>query len=89
MRVTKQLRGLRTFVQVHPLSSEEIDIALSSPWQDPEGQLLAEAASKLRADAIISRDAEGLKGSLVPVFDCDQFFAKLESEGIIYETIDE
>ena len=86
MRVTKQLRGLRTFVQVHPLSSEEIDIVLSSPWQD---QLLAEAALRLRADAIISRDAEGFKGSLVPVFDCDQFFAKLEHEGIIYEAIDE
>lgn len=88
-RVTKQLRGLRTFVQVHSLSSEEIDIVLSSPWQDPEDQLLAEAALRLRADAIISRDAEGFKGSLVPVFDCDQFFAKLESEGITYEAIDE
>lgn len=88
-RVTKQLRGLRTFVQVHPLSSEEIDIMLSSPWQDPEDQLLAEAALRLRADAIISRDAEGFKDSLVPVFDCDQFFAKLEHEGTIYDAIDE
>lgn len=88
-RATKQLRGLRTFVQAHPLSSEEIDIVLSSPWQDPEDQLLAEAALRLRADAIISRDAERFKDSLVPVFDCDQFFAKLESEGVIYEAIDE
>ena len=38
--VLERLRGLRTFVNIHPASDSEIDRMLASSWKDPEDALL-------------------------------------------------
>ena len=35
-RVLEQLRGLRTFVNVHAVSDREVDRMLAASWKDPE-----------------------------------------------------
>jgi predicted nucleic acid-binding protein len=84
-QVLEQLRGLRTFVEVFPVSGREIDIMLASSWKDPEDCLLYESALALGADAIITRDRDDFPADPIPVCDCDEFFAQLEEQnGLSY-----
>ena len=81
----ERLQKLRTFVNVFPVSDREIDLMLAARWKDPEDYLLVEVALALRADAIITRNGEDFPKDLVPVMDCDEFFAWLKKEhGIDY-----
>ena len=43
-RVLEQLRGMRTFVNVHAVSDREVDRMLAASWKDPEDSLIFESA---------------------------------------------
>lgn len=87
-RVLEQVKGLRTFVELHPTSVSEVDRMLETSWGDPEDALLYEAALDLNVDAIITRDKEGYEGNLVRTFDCEELFAWLKDDlGLEYEIV--
>ena len=84
-----RLRKLRAFVNVFPVSDREIDLMLTARWKDPEDYLLAEVALALKADAIITRNADDFPADLIPVMDCEEFFERLKEErGIDYALMD-
>ena len=78
--VMGQLRGLRTFVNVFAASEREVDLMLAASWHDPEDYLLYEIVLVLRADALITRNQPDFPQGLVPVLDCDEFFARMKTE---------
>ena len=87
-RVLEQLRGLRTFVNVHAVSDREVDRMLAASWKDPEDSLIFESALEMRADAIVTRNQKDFEKSSIRVFDCEEFFDHLaEDKGLAYEEI--
>ena len=78
--VLERLRGLRTFVSVCAIGSNEIDRMLATSWKDPEGALLFEAALEIRADFLISRNQKDFESSMLPVLDCEGFFEWMRKE---------
>lgn len=87
--VLQQLRELRTFINVFATSDREIDAMLASAWKDPEDFLLYEIALQLKADAVISRNQSDFPESLIPVMNCEEFFAWMEqTQGLAYGEID-
>ncbi len=84
--VLERLRGLRTFVNVYPVSDREIDQMLSTSWSDPEDALLANIALRMKADCLITRNQKDFGESLVKIFDCDELFAWLKSaHSLVYQ----
>ncbi len=77
-RALEQLRGLRTFVQVHGLDASQIDRVLATSWRSPAHSLLFEAAMDLRADFVVTRDASAFESNLVKTTDPRGVFAWLE-----------
>lgn len=87
--VMGQLRGLRTFVNVFAASEREVDLMLAASWHDPEDYLLYEIVLVLRADVLITRNQPDFPQGLVPVLDCDEFFARMKTErGLDYGKIE-
>ena len=76
----EKLRALRTFVNVLAVAEADIDRMLATSWADPEDGLLVDLALKMRADAIITRDADFPETDLIRVHDCASFFEWLEQE---------
>lgn len=70
----KQLRGLRTFIDVIPIDSEDIDLMLNSDWSDPEDFLLYKAAEKNKVDALVSRNKNDFDPDIIPIFNCEELF---------------
>lgn len=84
----EKLRALRTFINVCTVGDTVIDRMLATTWSDPEDSLLVEIALDLRADAIITRDADFPKTDMIRVHDCPGFFKWLEDEkGISYADV--
>ncbi|GAA6488479.1 MULTISPECIES: PIN domain-containing protein [Gordonibacter] len=87
-RVLDQLRGLRTFVNVHAVSDREVDRMLAASWKDPEDSLIFESALEMRADAIITRNQKDFESSVIKVVDCNEFFAWMRDEfGFDYDEV--
>lgn len=87
-RVLDQLRGLRTFVNVHAVSDREVDRTLAASWKDPEDSLIFESALEMRADAIITRNQKDFESSVIKVVDCNEFFAWMRDEfGFDYDEV--
>lgn len=87
--VLEKLRALRTFVNVYAVTDADIDKMLATTWADPEDALLVQLALRMKADAIITRDADFPKADMIRVHDCPGFFEWLEAEkGISYAEID-
>lgn len=84
--VLEQLRALRTFVNVYPVGSSEIDRMLASSWKDPEDSLIFESALTMRADAIITRNQVDFETEAIKVVDCAEFFHWMKEDfGLDYE----
>lgn len=77
-RALEQLRGLRTFVQIHGLDASQIDRVLATSWKSPAHALLFEAAMDLRADFVVTRDKALFESNLVNTTDPRGVFAWLE-----------
>lgn len=85
----RKLRGILTFVGVADIGWAEVNAMLNSSWPNPEDALVHEAALKVRADAIITRDRQLMRQSRVPAMDCAELFEKLEAErGLVYDFVD-
>ena len=83
-RVLEQLRGMRTFVNVHAVS----DRVLAASWKDPEDSLIFESALEMRADAIVTRNQKDFESSVIKVVDCDEFFVWIRKDfGLDYEEV--
>lgn len=76
----QSLRGMRQFMQIWPIGPVEIDTMLRTIWKDPEDALIYDAALRLGADAIVTRDKKGFEQSSLPVMDCEELFQWLEAE---------
>lgn len=84
----EKLRALRTFVNVFAVTDANIDKMLAASWSNPEDGLLINLALKMRADAIITRDADFPETNLIRVHDCASFFEWLKDEkGLSYDEI--
>ena len=79
-QVLEQLRGLRTFVNVHAVSDMEVDRMLAASWKDPEDSLIFESALQMKADAIVTRNQKDFESTLVKVVDCEEFFTWMREE---------
>ncbi|HIY84688.1 PIN domain-containing protein [Rubneribacter sp.] len=87
-RVLEQLRGLRTFVNVHAVGDREVDRMLAAAWKDPEDSLIFESALAMRADAIVTRNQKDFESTVIKVVDCDEFFAwVLRDFGLDYDEV--
>lgn len=86
--VLERLRGLRTFVNIHPASDSEIDRMLASSWKDPEDALLFEVALSIKADALITRNTSDFESGLIKAMDCEEFFDwMLRERGLCYDEV--
>lgn len=72
--VSSQLQALRSFVKVFATSDKEIDRMLASKWEDPEDVLIYEVALACNAGAIITRNQNDYKRSIIKVCDASEFF---------------
>ena len=85
-RTLSRLRSLRTFIHLCSSTPEDIDATLESSWKDPEDALLMHVASRIEADALLSRDAELASMQGVPVMTCGEFLTWLDEEkGVRYQ----
>ena len=88
-RAMERVRGLRTFVQVADLTAANVDRMLASSGQNPEGQLMVNAAIDLRADFLLTHDPDGLENGLVKVTNVPGMFEWLcENRDLDYTQIE-
>ena len=84
----RDMRQLRRFLHVCSMGEQELDAAIDSSWSDVEDACVYQAALKIRADAIVTRNQADFAKSTLRVFDCDGLFAYLEAEeGFAYDEI--
>jgi predicted nucleic acid-binding protein len=84
----ERLETLRSFVNVAPVDAWCVDRMLATHWNDPEDALVVEVALAIKADAIVTRDAELRKRSVLPAFDCADLFAWLErTQDVAYDEV--
>ncbi|WP_101723399.1 PIN domain-containing protein [Eggerthella timonensis] len=78
-----------SFIKVCSVDEGDIREAAERSWPDFEDCLIGICAEKVKADYIITRDADGFKRSSMPAMDAPSFFAMLEEEyGIVYDMVD-
>ena len=88
-RAMERIRGLRTFVQVADLTAANVDRMLASSGQNPEGQLMVNAAIDLRADFLLTHDPDSLENGLVKVTNVPGMFEWLcENRDLDYTQIE-
>ena len=86
--VKAAVKELRSAAHLCGLGEAEFDAALDSTWDDLEDACVYQAALKVKADAIITRNQQDFLRSSIKVFDCEELFAWLEAEkGLVYEEI--
>lgn len=87
-QIKEQLRTLRKSVHMIGLSEVEFDAALVSNWEDVEDACVYQAALKVKAQAIITRNKDDFQMSSIRVFTADELFDYLRDEkGFIYEEL--
>ena len=87
--LSERIRGLRTFVQVADLTAANVDRMLASSGQNPEGQLMVNAAIDLRADFLLTHEPDGLENGLVKVTNVPGMFEWLcENRDLDYTQIE-
>lgn len=87
-RTLERLRGLRTFVNICPVSASEVDRMLATSWKDPEDALLFELALSIKTDALVTQNGKDFEGSLIPVLSTEELFDWIEETyGIRYDDV--
>ena len=85
----EKLRRLREAVRISALTEEDIDAAIASTWEDFEDACVHQAALKVKADVLVTRNKADFARSYMPALDCEELFAKIRAEqGIDYAIID-
>ena len=86
--VKKQLLWLLQVVKVCTPDGDDLLAALNSTWPDFEDACVYQAALKVKADAIITRNQADFEKSSIRVFDCGELFEWLaEERGLIYDWV--
>ena len=84
----RQLLDVLKCAHVSPLDEGNAKSALFSSWTDFEDACVYQAALRVKADAIITRNKRDFEKSSLKVFDCDELFEYLrEEKGLSYEEI--
>ena len=87
-QVVKALRLVREAAHVCGIDEAEFDAALDSTWPDLEDACVYQAALKVKADAIITRNQADFEKSSIRVFDCGELFEWLaEERGLTYDWV--
>lgn len=87
--VKEMLLALRRDVHVYALGEDDVDSAIDSTWPDFEDALVYQAASKIGARIIVTRDADGFSSSPIQVADVQGFFDWMEAhERVRFDEID-
>lgn len=76
----RKMKLLRKSMHVYATNEADYDAVSQSAWGDLEDVFVYQTAVAVKADAIITRDKDGFEKSPLKAFDCDGFFAHLESE---------
>jgi predicted nucleic acid-binding protein len=82
--VKQKMRKLKTFMRFCGLNEEHFLNVLDSSWLDLEDACVHEVAVYLSADAIITRNKKDFAKSIIPVYDCDEFFQHMKTKGAEY-----
>lgn len=77
-----------SFLRLVGSSPEDASRALSERWNDFEDCLVAQAAEKIKADYIVTRNVKDFSQSSVPAVEPEELFRILEKQGFSYEEID-
>jgi predicted nucleic acid-binding protein len=77
-KVLDNLKILRSFCSILEVSQSEIDISLSSNFNDFEDAVQHYCALKNNCDYIITRDSKDFKNSEIPVMTATEFLASLQ-----------
>lgn len=76
-------------LRVCSIDGGDVGEACTDRWPDFEDCLVYKAAQKVKADAIITRDAGGFNRSNIPALSAQELIERLEQEeGITYDLID-
>lgn len=74
-----------SFLQWVGISPEDAKRTLAKRWPDFEDALVAECASKINADYIITRDEKDFARSPIKAISPEQLFETLDEQGLHYE----
>lgn len=74
-----------SFLQLVGISPEDAKRTLAKRWPDFEDALVAECASKINADYIITRDEKDFARSPIKAISPEQLFETLDEQGLHYE----
>ena len=73
------------FLRVCSITGADIEAAAAAAWPDFEDCLVHQAALKVQASAILTRDAAGFAQATVPVYTPVEFFKRLHAKrGVEY-----
>ena len=86
--VKRQLLWLLQVVKICTPDGEDLLAALNSTWSDFEDACVYQAALKVKADAIITRNQADFEKSSIRVFSCGELFERLaEEQGVTYDWV--
>ena len=77
-----------SFLRIVGLSSDDVREALAQKWSDFEDCLVAQCASRVHADYIITRNVKDFTRSSIRAITPEQLFKELEARGMVYEEAD-
>lgn len=84
----QQIRALRKAVRVCSLSELDVDAALDSNWGDFEDACVYQAACKIKADFIVTRNQRDFEKSSIRAVSAEELFDCLEKErGLAYAAL--
>ena len=76
-----------SFLQLVGISPEDAKRTLAKRWPDFEDALVAECASKINADYIITRDEKDFARSPIKAISPEELFDILDEQGLHYEEV--
>lgn len=86
-RLMSQLRDSLQFI--HLVSPQEAEFAhcLDAPWADFEDQILEQAAQRVQADCLVTRNGADFAQGKTPVRTPAEVLALLEQQGFTYDSV--
>lgn len=84
-----RMKKLLSFVSVVSLGEEDALEAIDAEWSEFADACVCQAARKIKADAIVTRNAKDFKKSRIKCMTCDELFGFLEKENdVVYDFLD-
>jgi predicted nucleic acid-binding protein len=70
---TDRFRNMSSFTKVCTMNKKQANFAIHSGWKDFEDALQYQSALSAQCDIIMTRDHNGFKASLIPIYTPEQF----------------